>query len=114
MAEYSLTGELIYLADLQTGRYAHACSKFLDDDGRTVRYCLDENDQIHLNFFMLQILLVTGGRMNATGNPYLSSTEIYSDSTWTYAAPLPSARAYLPAATFGNSLMVFGKIVNLL
>ena len=63
---------------------------------------------------MLQILLVTGGRMNATGNPYLSSTEIYSDSTWTYAAPLPSARAYLPAATFGNSLMVFGKIVNLL
>ena len=52
--------------------------------------------------------------MNATGNPYLSSTEIYSDSTWTYAAPLPSARAYLPAATFGNSLMVFGKIVNLL
>ena len=36
VVRYSLTGDLTYLAPLQRGRYAHACSKFTDDDGETV------------------------------------------------------------------------------
>ena len=58
---------------------------------------------------MVQRFLVTGGRMGSSGQPYLSSTEIYSQSAWSYAASLPTARAYLPATSLGSSLMVFGK-----
>ena len=36
VALYSLTGTLTYLADLQEGRYRHACSSFLDSNGVTV------------------------------------------------------------------------------
>ena len=36
VAQYTVTGDVTYLAELQTGRYAHACSKFLDGDGQLV------------------------------------------------------------------------------
>ena len=36
VAQYSITGEVTYLAELQTGRYLHACSKFMDQDGHLV------------------------------------------------------------------------------
>ena len=36
VAQYSLTGEVTYLADLQQGRYLHACTSFIDDNGVTV------------------------------------------------------------------------------
>ena len=36
VAQYSLTGEVAYLADLQEGRERHACSSFLDSNGVTV------------------------------------------------------------------------------
>ena len=55
---------------------------------------------------IFQALLVTGG---GVGFSYLSSTEIYLGSTWSYAASLPSARAWLSAATLDNSVFVFGK-----
>ena len=36
VAQYSLTGEVAYLADLQEGRAVHACTSFIDDNGVTV------------------------------------------------------------------------------
>ena len=36
VAQYSLTREVTYLADLQQGRYYHACTSFIDDNGVTV------------------------------------------------------------------------------
>ena len=36
VAQYSLTGEVTYLADLQQGRGVHACTSFIDDNGVTV------------------------------------------------------------------------------
>ena len=36
VAQYSLTGEVTYLADLQQGRDRHACTSFIDDNGITV------------------------------------------------------------------------------
>ena len=36
VAQYSLTGEVTYLADLQHGRWGHACTSFIDDNGVTV------------------------------------------------------------------------------
>ena len=36
VTQYSLTGEVTYLADLQQGRYGHACTSFIDDNGVTV------------------------------------------------------------------------------
>ena len=38
MAEFTETGQVTYLADLQEGRYSHACSKFVDDAGETVSF----------------------------------------------------------------------------
>ena len=36
VAQYTVTGDVTYLAKLQTGRNGHACSKFLDGDGQLV------------------------------------------------------------------------------
>ena len=36
VAQYSLTGEVNNLADLQQGRFYHACTSFIDDNGVTV------------------------------------------------------------------------------
>ena len=36
VAQYSLAREVTYLADLQQGRYDHACTSFIDDNGVTV------------------------------------------------------------------------------
>ena len=36
VAQYTLAGEVTYIADLQQGRYRHACSSFIDDNGVTV------------------------------------------------------------------------------
>ena len=36
VAQYSVTGEVTDLAKLQTGRFGHACSKFMDQDGHLV------------------------------------------------------------------------------
>ena len=41
VAQYSLTGEVTYLADLQQGRYSHACTSFIDDDGVTVSFVVN-------------------------------------------------------------------------
>ena len=35
-AQYSPSGEVTYLADLQQGRYDHACTSFIDVNGVTV------------------------------------------------------------------------------
>ena len=36
VAQYTVTGDVTYLAELQTGRHLHACSKYLDNDGLLV------------------------------------------------------------------------------
>ena len=63
----------------------------------------------YLIFVMLQTLLVTGGSGSSPAN-FLSSTEIYAQSAWSYIASLPSPRNGLSAATVGNSVFVFGNI----
>ena len=40
VVQYSVTGDLTLLPDLKTGRHAHACSKYSDDDGKTVSLIL--------------------------------------------------------------------------
>ena len=36
VAEFTEAGAVTYLPSLKTGRYAHACSEFVTDDGYTV------------------------------------------------------------------------------
>ena len=36
VAQYTLAGEVTNLTDLQQGRYDHACTSFIDDNGVTV------------------------------------------------------------------------------
>ena len=55
--------------------------------------------------------MVTGGHAS---EQHLSSTEIYVNLAWSYAASLPSPRSYLSAATVINSVLVFGKILSIL
>ena len=43
VAEFTETGQVTYLADLQEGRYWHACSKFVDDSGETVSFFLSRD-----------------------------------------------------------------------
>ena len=38
VTQYSLTGEVTELPDLNTGRYYHACSQFVNSEGVTVSY----------------------------------------------------------------------------
>ena len=50
--------------------------------------------------------MVTGGH----DGYLLSSTEIYVQSAWSYAASLPSPRRFLSASTVDNSVFVFGNV----
>ena len=43
VAEFTETGQVTYLPDLQEGRYWHACSKFVDDSGETVSFFLSRD-----------------------------------------------------------------------
>ena len=36
VAEFTEAGAVTYMRNLKTGRYHHACSKFVNDDGDTV------------------------------------------------------------------------------
>ena len=36
VVQYSIQGKVTYLANMNTGRIDHACSKFVNDDGETV------------------------------------------------------------------------------
>ena len=36
VVQYSIQGKVTYLAKMNTGRSAHACSKFVNDNGETV------------------------------------------------------------------------------
>ena len=38
VAKFTETGNVTYLPDLQEGRYSHACSKFVDNNGETVSF----------------------------------------------------------------------------
>jgi len=87
VAEYTGEGAVTYLPVMNTGRRNHACTKFLNDNGEIT-------------------LLVTGGRDQT--NSEVSSTEIYVDSTWLYAASLPSARHTHVSITLNNSVFVIG------
>ena len=52
-------------------------------------------------------MLVTGG----SDSTYLSSTEIYLNSQWSFAASLPTPREGLKASTVQNSVYVSGKFL---
>jgi len=86
VAEFTETGQVTYLPDLQEERYFHACSKFVGNNGETV-------------------LLVAGG-LGASDR--LSSTEIYLNSQWSFAASLPSPRYALAGSTVQNTVYVSG------
>ena len=49
VAQYTVTGDVTYLAPLQTRRYGHACSKFLDDDGQLVSISYRELGPFYIN-----------------------------------------------------------------
>ena len=38
VAEFTVSGQVTYLTNLQTGRQTHACSKFVDNNGETVSF----------------------------------------------------------------------------
>ena len=97
--------------DLNIARRNHACSMFRDYNGDAVSILnyLKECNIINQYQSMMQTLLVTGGA-DASEN-FLSSTEIYSDSTatWSFASALPSPRQTIMSATLDNSVFVFGE-----
>ena len=56
---------------------------------------------------IMQVFLVTGGR--GSRSRFLSSTEIFVGSVWSFAASLPSKISDMPALTLDNSVFVFGE-----
>ena len=54
VTQYSLTGEVTYLADLQHGRWGHACTSFIDDDGVTVSLVVNgKYYEIYDNYYVV-------------------------------------------------------------
>ena len=41
VTQYSLIGEVTYLADFKQGRWSHACTSFIDDNGVTVSFIVN-------------------------------------------------------------------------
>lgn len=94
VAEYSKSGFVRYLPDLNQRRFWHACSSYRNNDDKTV-------------------LLVTGGGYYS-GRSFnrLDSTELLVDFTGPWQTPhsasLPTVRAGLAAATLDNTVFIFG------
>merc|ERR1719225_2581530 len=96
VTRYSRTGETETLADLNVGRFYHACGSYLTDQGE-------------------EVLLVTGGAEYAQGQfvhgwDDLASTEVLEDAAgaWRLTNPLPSVRKGLVAASVMNTIYVMG------
>ena len=111
LEDSSVGGKLLFI--LSTGLWrtwltykkidisTHALLFWIVMESRLVHHLVRKNFWLS---FLFQNLLVTGGY----GSDYLSSTEIYVQSTWSYVASLPSRRASLSAANVGNTVFVFG------
>ena len=111
------------LDQLNTHRYDHGCSMYMDDSQRQVRLvtCLYSylltTDHVHV-----QVLLVTGGIGGRIGSRCrhpdcrLSSTEIFVPSEpgslegiWETVGELPTAREGLRGATLNNVIYMTGE-----
>ena len=105
---YSSTGWVKDWAQLQTGRYLHACGHFVNTDNQVVRQ-QHYTDNIHLCGLHHhgQVYLVAGGH---TGSSYTDTTEILEQgaSAWTYAGPLPHAMTGLKIVSIDNKIMSTG------
>ena len=113
MSRFSRTGEAETLPQLNVGRYDHACSSYLNDEGDHVRLILNISQYI---ISLIKVLLVTGGTQysdDSDGFIRLDSTEVLSDlaGTWRLTGPLPSGRWGLSAASVQNNIFVFGEII---
>ena len=110
MTRYNRRGETETLAQLNVGRFYHACSSYLNDEGDHVRLILNISQYI---ISLIKVLLVTGGEQYSGGRIYLDSTEVLSDlaGTWRLTGSLPSARVGLRAASVQNNIFVFGEII---
>ena len=101
------------LDQLNTHRYDHGCSMYMDDSQRQVRLvtCLYSylltTDHVHV-----QVLLVTGGWGSARGTARLDSTEILVPDLvgrWEFVGELPTAREGLRGATLNNVIYMTGE-----
>ena len=132
VTRYTETGELETLPSLNTGRYDHACSSFVNDGGHTVSSSslfqstsfpwdimkhiydslINNSTELDLETMMtplLQVLLVTGGQHRRSQWKYLDSTEILIGSSWSYSASLPFPVYQFTAASLHSSVFVFGR-----
>jgi len=88
VVRYNSQGESEVLPSLTVRRYSHACTSYLNGDGK-------------------RIILVTGGYN--TGAEYPDSTELMVDfKPWRPAANLPFPRFGLRAASLDNKVFLFG------
>ena len=99
-----------YLPPMNTPRRSHACSKYVTDNGETVKVNRFKISILIKNHnSLIQALMVVGG-VEVRGGIYFTTTvEIMVKETWSYVASLPSPRYYHKAATLGNFVSVFGK-----
>ena len=115
---YDLNGWVEDLPYLNIGRRHHACSSFLNADGAKVFYTWTasaEKIDINVLFYVLQILLVTGGNGETGGGSNLiDSTEIYNTlvmGSWNIAqAALPRPMNGLRATNIDNMVLIFVKM----
>ena len=89
-----------YLPPMNAPRRSHACSKYVTDNGETVKVNRFKISILIKNHnSLIQALMVVGA----------TTVEIMVKETWSYVASLPSPRYYHKAATLANSVSVFGK-----
>ena len=111
---YSSSGWVEYQkqAQLQTGRWNHACGHFVNTDNQVVRQ-QHYTDNIHLCGLHHhgQVYLVAGGH---TGSSYTDTTETLEQgaSAWTYAGPLRRAMSYLQAVYIDKIVISTGEIIS--
>ena len=107
VSQYSESGWLRDLPDLQQGRGHHGCSSYNNAEGTKVdidiKYCS--------TIIILQTFLVSGGH---DGSDFLSSTELLveSSSAWVNTGTLPSPRGGPRAANIDNKVFMTGKTEN--
>ena len=109
VSRYNRDGLVEYLPNLNTERWAHACSS-LEKDGETVSlhyFSVICTRYVELLIILVKVYLVVGGL--GGGNNALASTELFMSGAWMTVDPLPAALRHLRAITIQNVVYVSGE-----
>ena len=111
---YSKAGHQRDLADLNTVRYLHACSRFIFEENKVkvtigIKIFRIIHKIVFIFYYHYQLLMVTGGMFSQSSR--LDTTEVYKDNVWrTVTGRLPLGLRGQTAISVNNRVLLLGRL----